>query len=124
MKVKTVYGESRQPLSPALSEGEYIFVSGQVPVDENGNIVTGTVEEQTEQVLKNIAGLLHEAGSSIDLVVKTTVFLVNVKSNFEGMNRAYTRFFSGVMPARSTIGVELAVDAHVEIEAIALAHKR
>lgn len=120
MKVKKAHGKSSQPLSPALSGGEYIFVSGQVPVDENGNLVKGTIEEQTEQVLSNVAALLREAGSSLDLVVKTTVFLVNIKSNFDGMNRAYKRFFSGVMPARSTIGAELAVDALVEIEAIAL----
>ncbi len=85
-----------------------------------GEFVTGGIGEQTEQVLKNLAAVLEAAGSSLDQVVKTTVFLADMKE-FAGMNDVYARFFSAPPPARATVAAAgLPKDARVEIEAVAL----
>jgi len=96
-------------------------VSGQIPIDpETGEFVAGGIGEQTERVMKNLAGVLEAAGSSLDQVVKTTVFLADMKE-FSGMNEVYARFFSGPPPARATVAAAgLPRDARVEIEAVAL----
>ena len=106
------------PLSPALRTGNLVFVSGQVPVDDNGRIVEG-IEAQTRLVLEKIRDLVAEAGGSMDRVVKTTVFLRDTE-DFAVMNKVYAEFFSGTPPARSTIRCELMIDIRVEIEAIAV----
>lgn len=110
------------PYSQAIKAGGFVFVSGQIPIDpRNGQFVSGGIAEQTEQVLKNLSAVLEAAGSSLDLVVKTTVFLADMKE-FSGMNEVYATFFSGPSPARATVAAAgLPRDARVEIEAVALA---
>ena len=98
-----------------------MFVSGQIPTDpQTGQFVPGGIAEQTEQVLKNLKAVLEASGSSLDQVVKTTVFLADMKE-FSGMNEVYATFFSGAPPARATVAAAgLPRDARVEIEAVAL----
>ena len=87
------------PYSQAIKAGGLVFVSGQIPIDpQTGQFVPGGIAEQTERVLKNLAAVLEAAGSSLDLVVKTTVFLADMKE-FSGMNEVYATFFSGPPPA-------------------------
>jgi 2-iminobutanoate/2-iminopropanoate deaminase len=110
------------PYSQAIKAGGFVFVSGQLPIDpETGEVVAGGTAEQTECVLKNLAAVLEAAGSGLDKVVKTTVFLADMKE-FSGMNEVYATFFSSPAPARITIAAAgLPRDARVEIEAVALA---
>jgi 2-iminobutanoate/2-iminopropanoate deaminase len=107
------------PISLAVSFGSLLFISGQVSKDlKTGEPRLGTIEEQTEQVLKNIETILNGADSSPDCVLKTTVFLRDMK-DFPKMNEVYKKHFPGDKPTRSTVGVALAGDYKVEIEAIA-----
>ena len=110
------------PYSQAVKANGMIFCSGQIPINPStGEFVAGGVREQTEQVLKNLSAVLEAAGSSLDRVVKTTVFLADMKE-FAAMNEVYGQFFTGVNPARATVAAAgLPRDARVEIEAIALA---
>ena len=96
-------------------------MSGQIPIDpETGEFVAGGIAEQTDRVLKNVAAVLEAAGSSLDRVVKTTVFLADM-NEFTAMNEVYGRFFSEAPPARATVqAARLPRDARVEIEAVAL----
>ena len=98
-----------------------MFVSGQIPIDPaTGQFVSGDIAEQTKQVLKNLAAVLEAAGSGLDKVVKTTVFLQDMKE-FAQMNEVYATFFSDAPPARATVAAAgLPRDARVEIEAVAL----
>ena len=109
------------PYSQAIKAGAFVFCSGQVALDpRTGQFVAGGVAEQTEQVLKNLSAVLEAAGSSLDQVVKTTVFLADMKE-FSEMNEVYARFFSEPPPARATVAAAgLPRDARVEIEAVAL----
>ena len=109
------------PYSQAVKANGLVFASGQIPIDpDTGVVIEGSIAEQTERVLNNIKAVLEAAGSSLERVVKTTVFLADL-SDFGEMNEAYGRFFAGVSPARSTVEVSrLPRDARVEIDAIAL----
>jgi len=109
------------PYSQAIKANGFVFVSGQIPIDpETGEFVSGGVGEQTERVLQNLAAVLQAAGSGLEQVVKTTVFLADMKE-FGAMNEVYGRFFTGQPPARATVAAAgLPRDARVEIEAIAL----
>ena len=109
------------PYSQAIKAGGFVFVSGQIPIDpQTGQFVSGGVAEQTERVLKNLSAVLEAAGSSLEQVVKTTVFLADMK-DFGAMNEVYARFFSAEPPARATVAAAgLPRDARVEIEAVAL----
>ena len=109
------------PYSQAIRAGEFVFVSGQIAIDPaTGQFVGGTVAEQTERVFKNLAAVLTAAGTSLDKIVKTTVFLADMK-DFAEMNDVYARFFSEAPPARATVAAAgLPRDAKVEIEAVAL----
>ena len=109
------------PYSQAIKAGGFVFVSGQIAIDpQTGQFVAGGVAEQTEQVLKNLSAVLEAAGSSLDQVVKTTVFLADMKE-FSAMNEVYARFFSEPPPARATVAAAgLPRDARVEIEAVAI----
>ncbi|HEX5876664.1 MAG TPA: RidA family protein [Pyrinomonadaceae bacterium] len=109
------------PYSQAIKAGGFVFVSGQVGFDpKTGEFVPGGVAEQTEQVLKNVSAVLEAAGSSLDRVVKTTVFLADMKE-FSAMNEVYAKFFSDPPPARATVAAAgLPRDARVEIEVVAL----
>ena len=98
-----------------------MFVSGQIPTNpQTGEFVAGGIAEQTEQVLKNLKAVLEASGSSLDQVVKTTVFLADMKE-FAGMNEVYATYFPELPPARATVAAAgLPRDARVEIEAVAL----
>jgi 2-iminobutanoate/2-iminopropanoate deaminase len=110
------------PYSQAIRANGFIFVSGQIPVNpETQQIVVGGVAQQTEQVLTNLEAILKAAGSGLDKVVRTGVFLKDM-SEFAAMNDVYERFFPQKAPARSTVEVaRLPKDVRVEIDAIALA---
>ena len=109
------------PYSQAVKANGLVFASGQIPIDpETGQFVAGGIVEQTEQVLKNLAAVLEAAGSGLDRIVKTTVFLADMQE-FVAMNEVYGRFFKETPPARATVeAARLPRDARVEIEAIAL----
>ena len=109
------------PYSQAIHDGERVFTAGQIPLDpSSGKMVDGGVPEQTEQVLANLAAVLEAAGSSLDRVLKTTVFLTDMQ-DFAAMNAVYAEHFETAPPARSTVAVlALPLGARVEIEAIAL----
>ena len=110
------------PYSQAIKANGLIFASGQIPLDPaTMQIVEGGIREQTERVLNNLAAVLQAAGSSLDRVVKTTVFLADL-TDFAEMNETYGRFFGEAPPARSTVEVaRLPRDVRVEIDVIALA---
>lgn len=110
------------PYSQAVKTSGFVFASGQIPIDPaTGQFVPGGIAEQTEQVLKNLSAVLEAAGSGLDRVIKTTVFLADMQE-FAAMNEVYGRFFSSEPPARATVeAARLPRDAKVEIEAIALA---
>jgi 2-iminobutanoate/2-iminopropanoate deaminase len=98
-----------------------VFTAGQIPLDpQTGALVTGPVEDQTRRVLENLKAILEAAGSSLDRVVKTTVFLRDM-NDFQAMNAVYAEYFRGdIAPARSTVEVSrLPKDVAVEIEAVA-----
>jgi len=109
------------PYSQAVKTNGLVFASGQIPIDPNtGQFVAGGIEEQTEQVLKNLSAVLEAAGSGLNRVIKTTVFLADMQE-FSAMNDVYGRFFNQDPPARATVEASrLPRDAKVEIEAIAL----
>jgi 2-iminobutanoate/2-iminopropanoate deaminase len=108
------------PYSQAIRLGNLVFVSGMLPiVPETGELLTEDVAAMTDRIFTNLAALLAEAGSSLDQVVKTTVFLADL-NDFAVMNAAYAKHFTANPPARSTVQVaKLPRDARVEIEAIA-----
>ncbi|MFZ1979242.1 MAG: RidA family protein [Bacteroidota bacterium] len=109
------------PYSQAIAvEGKLLFTAGQIPLDPAAGIVTGTdIKSQTRQVLENLEAVLLAGGSSLQQVVKTTVFLKDM-NDFAAMNEVYGEFFASSAPARSAIEVaRLPKDVKVEIEAVA-----
>lgn len=108
------------PYSQALVHAGLVFVSGQIPLNpESGSLLTGSIEEQTRQVLKNISAILQEAGSELSNVIKTTVYLKDM-NDFDEMNRVYGEHFTKNKPARATVQVaRLPKDVSIEIDAIA-----
>lgn len=108
------------PYAQGNIAGGLLFASGQIPLDpETGEIVGSTIEEQTAQVMKNVAAILEAAGTDFDHVVKTTCFL-NDMNDFAAFNAEYAKSFGEVRPARSAVAVEkLPKGALVEVEAIA-----
>jgi 2-iminobutanoate/2-iminopropanoate deaminase len=108
------------PYNQAVSIGNLIYTAGQIPLDKQGNMVAGTIKEQTEQVIQNLSAVLTNAGSSLDKVVKATVFLKDL-NDFAGMNEVYAKYFKNeTAPARSTIQVaRIPKDSLVEIEVVA-----
>jgi 2-iminobutanoate/2-iminopropanoate deaminase len=109
------------PYSQAIRCGQFIYTSGQIALDPaTGAMVGEDVQTQTHRVLQNLQAVLSNAGSSLNSVVKTTVFLAQM-SDFQAMNAIYTQYFSGIPPARSAVAVaELPRKALVEIECVAL----
>ena len=109
------------PYSQAIKANGMVFCSGQIPIDPaTGSFVSEVVAEQTEQVFKNLSEVLAAAGTGLDKVVKTTVFLADM-NDFAEMNEVYARFFTENKPARATVqAARLPRDAKVEIECIAL----
>ncbi len=110
------------PYSQAIKANGLIFTAGQIAIDPaNGNILEGDVRQQTERVCENLKAILSAAGSGMDRVVKTTVFLKNM-SDFAAMNEVYGRYFTQPAPARSTVEVAaLPRNVLVEIDVVALA---
>lgn len=109
------------PYSQAIVADGTIYTAGQVALDpQSGELVGATVAEQTEQVLKNLTAVLAASGSSLGMVVKTTVYLADM-ADFAAMNEVYARYFGGHRPARSTVqAAGLPKGARVEIDAIAI----
>jgi len=109
------------PYSQAMKVGDFIFTSGQIALTPNGVMVQDDIELQTKQVMQNLKAVLEAAGSSLQNVVKTTIFLANM-DDFAKVNAIYEKWFEGHKPARSTVAVKtLPKNALVEIECIALA---
>jgi len=108
------------PYSQAVVAGEWVFASGQIPINPvNGALVDGGIAEQTDRVMNNLAAVLAEAGTSLDRVVKTTVYLADM-GTFEEMNAVYAKHFGGHRPARATVQAgALPKSVGVEIDAIA-----
>ena len=108
------------PYSQAIRVGNIVYTSGQIPLDPaTGAFVEGGIKEQTRQALTNIKAILEEAGTSMDNVVKTTVFMANM-DDFADMNAVYAEFFTEPYPARSAVAVKtLPKGASIEIEVIA-----
>ncbi len=109
------------PYSQAVVAGEWVFASGQIPIDPaTGELIEGGITEQTHRVMKNLAAVLHEAGLSLDRVVKTTVYLADMET-FAEMNEVYAKHFGDHRPARATVEVAaLPKNVGVEIDVIAL----
>ncbi|KAI9142550.1 Endoribonuclease L-PSP/chorismate mutase-like protein [Paraphysoderma sedebokerense] len=109
------------PYSQAVVANGFVFCSGQIPfVPETGELLTGDVKQQTRQVLKNLTSVLVAAGSSLDKVIKTTVFLKDM-NDFQKMNEVYAEMFGSSRPARAAVEVaRLPKDVQVEIECVAL----
>lgn len=108
------------PYSQAIRAGNFLFVSGQIPIDPGtGNLVKGGIEPQTHQVFKNIGAILEAAGASFEHVVSASVFLSDM-NDFAKMNEVYATYFSSPAPARATVQVaRLPKDALVEIQVTA-----
>ena len=109
------------PYSQAVKANGFVFVSGQVPLDPaTGQVIAGDIAAQTERVLKNVSAILAAAGSGLDRVVKTTVFLKDM-GDFARMNEVYAKFFTAAPPARATVAVAgLPKNVAVEIDVVAL----
>jgi 2-iminobutanoate/2-iminopropanoate deaminase len=112
--------EPQGPYSPAVRAGNFIFASGQGPIDPaSGELCTGTIEQQTELVLKNVLHVLHGCGAGVADIVKCSVFLENA-SDFAAMNTVYASFFGETKPARTTVQAALVEPGmKIEIDCIA-----
>jgi 2-iminobutanoate/2-iminopropanoate deaminase len=110
------------PYEQAIRVGDFVYTAGQIPIDpKTGTLVEGGITDQTRQVLENLKAVLEAAGSSLERVVKATVFLKNM-ADFAAMNEVYTRYLGEAKPARSTVAVaELPRGALVEIDLVAIA---
>ncbi len=109
------------PYSQAVIAGDLVFCAGQIPLDPvTGQVVAGGIEEQTQRVCENIKAVLAGAGTSLNKVVKASVFLKDM-NDFAGMNKIYASYFTSDFPARSTLQVaRIPKDCLVEIEVVAL----
>ena len=118
MTNKHTFGTAHVPLSPAIRAGDFVFVSGQVPVDTYGAVVSGGIGPETDQVIANITKVLALADCTLSDIVKTTVWLRN-RDDFAAFNAAYAQYFPSSPPTRSTAESRLMIDIAVEIEAVA-----
>jgi reactive intermediate/imine deaminase len=106
------------PYSQAIRAGDLVFVSGQVPTNAEGEIVSGGIEAQTRQVMDNVKAALALAGATFDDVCKSTCWLADAR-DFGAFNRVYMSYFPNGRPARSTTEARLMIDARVEVDVIA-----
>lgn len=106
------------PFSPGIKYGQLVFVSGQGPIDQNGKVIAGEIKAQTRTTLENFRKLVTAAGSSMENVLQTTVYL-NDLNDFAEMNEAYSSFFAEPRPARTTVRADLLFGMKVEIQGIA-----
>jgi reactive intermediate/imine deaminase len=117
----TPFGPPTYPFSPAVRVGDMLYLSGQIGTDSTGALVPGGIEAETRQTMRNIDAVLRATGSSMERVVKCTVFIADMKE-WPAMNAVYTTFFPTHKPARSALGANgLALGARVEIECLAAA---
>lgn len=124
MAGKVVFGSAPdRPLSHAVRAGDFIYVSGQVPTDASGSIVSGGFEAQLRQVLDNVKAALALGGAGMDQVVKTTCYLKDAR-DFPAFNKVYSGYFPKEPPARTTVEARLMANILVEIDAIAYAPQR
>ena len=109
------------PYSQAVKIGQFVFTAGQIPlVPGTGKLVEGSIQMQTHQVMKNLTAVLENAGTNLDNVIKTTIFVADM-ADFAAVNEVYGSYFTGAPPARSTVQVAgLPLGAAVEIEVIAV----
>ncbi|SMO81133.1 RidA family protein [Melghirimyces algeriensis] len=108
------------PYSQAVRQGSFVYTSGQIPLNPDGYLVEGGIEEQARQVLNNLKEVLEAAGSGLDQVIKTTVFIKDM-NDFQTVNQVYAEFFDAYQPARSCVEVSrLPKDVLIEIEAVAV----
>lgn len=115
---EVVVGGNKIPLSKAIRAGDYVYLSGQVPLKRDGSVETGSIEEQTRVVMENIKEILGEAGCELSDVIKATAWLSD-RADFAGFNRVYAEYFSDAPPARSTVESRLMIDIRVEVEVTA-----
>ncbi len=126
MDRKSIFSEAAPrpvgPYSQAIKAGEWIFLSGQIPIDPHTNqLAPGTIEEQTELVLKNSRSVLEAAGASLEHVVKVTIFLARME-DYARVNAVYSTFFTSAPPARSVVQAgRLPKDVGIEVEMVACA---
>lgn len=113
--------EAIGPYSQAVKVGNMVFTSGQIPINpKTGEMVSGSIEEETEQVLENLKAVLEAAGTGLEGVVKTTLYIKDM-NNFAAVNGVYSKYFKAPFPARSCVEVaRLPKDAGIEIEAVAI----
>lgn len=122
--IETIFTEAAPkalgPYSQALKVNGFVYCSGQIPINPaTGTVEAETIEDQTRQVIKNLAGVLEAAGASLSAVVKTTVFIKDM-NDFAALNGVYAEMFGETKPARSCVEVaRLPKDVKVEIEAVA-----
>ena len=124
MKKEIRTNNAPQPIGPysqaIMAKGNFVFLSGQIPLKPDGNVAEGGINEQTKQVMENIKAVLTEASLTFDNLVKTTIFLSDM-ANFATVNQIYGEYFKGTPPARSAFQVaRLPKDVLVEIESIAV----
>ena len=107
------------PYSQAIATNDLLFISGQLPIDPTvGSLIEGDIQQKTHQILKNITAIATEAGTTLEKVVKTTIFLTDL-GDFKAVNEAYGEYFKDNPPARSTVQVAaLPLGADIEIETI------
>ena len=116
----TPYGPPRNPFSPAVRVGNWLFLAGEIGTDSLGRVVPGGIQAEARQALNNIKRTLEVSGSSLDRVIKCTVFMADMKE-WPAMNEIYASYFRNALPARSSFGATgLALNARVEIECIAV----
>ncbi len=123
MKTKVVASKIAKvigPYSQGIKSGNFVFTSGQIYLKPDGKLLEGSVEEQTNQIMKNLAVILNTANVSFDDVVKTTIYTTSM-ANFGKINEVYKKYLSQPYPARETVGVsELPMGAKIEISMIAI----
>ena len=113
-----VVGGRQLSLSRAIRAGDFVYLTGQIPMRDGAPMTTGTIEEQTRVVLKDIRKTLAEAGCALSDVVKAMVWLTD-RADFPGFNAVYSEFFPHEPPARSAVVTDLLVDVRVEVEVVA-----
>lgn len=115
---EVVVGGNKIPLSKAIRAGDYVYLSGQVPLRGDGSVETGSIEDQTRVVMENIKAILGEAGCALSDVIKATAWLSD-RADFAGFNRIYAEYFPDAPPTRSTVESRLMIDIRVEVEVTA-----
>ena len=106
------------PFTKAVRAGDFVFVSGQVPMGADGEIVAGNIVTQTQQTIENVKSILQSLGLGLEHVIKATVWLADTR-DFWPFNKVYLEYFGAALPARSCVRADMRVDCKVEIEVVA-----